>query len=165
VGLDVLTFEQTSLFHSDSCFNLGGLELRFGGAKPTKFTPVVTELCGKTVACFLMQLTRKSTYVAWYVKLSVEAWQGQSAQRTQVVSILLHEAKAMLGLFCLQLNTVGWSGHVTSTIRRGIWLGELLEMSWSTKQDMCSKLFLWLLQSCSVKGKITPAVILPHEAK
>ena len=64
VGLDVLKFEQTSLFYGDSYFNLGGLELRFGGAKPTKFTPVVTGLCGKTVACYLMQLTRKNTYVA-----------------------------------------------------------------------------------------------------
>jgi len=48
---------------------------------------------------------------------------AQSRQRIQVVLILLHEAKAMLGLFCLQLNTVGWSGHVTSTIRRDNWLG------------------------------------------
>jgi len=28
------------------------------------------------------------------------------AQRIQVVSILLHEAKAMLGIFCLHLNTI-----------------------------------------------------------
>jgi len=28
------------------------------------------------------------------------------AQRIQVVSILLHEAKPVLGLFCLHLNTV-----------------------------------------------------------
>ena len=34
------------------------------------------------------------------------------AQRIQVVSILLHEAKAMLGIFCLHLNTIVWSGHV-----------------------------------------------------
>ena len=32
---------------------------------------------------------------------------AQSRLRIQVVLILLHEAKAMLGLFCLQLNTVG----------------------------------------------------------
>jgi len=38
----------------------GGLELCFGRAKPTK-DPVVTGLCGKTSAWFLMQLTRKST--------------------------------------------------------------------------------------------------------
>jgi len=39
VGLDVLKFEQTSLRYSDSYFNLGGLELCFGGAKRTKSTP------------------------------------------------------------------------------------------------------------------------------
>jgi len=36
VGLDILKFEQTSLFYSGSYFNLGGLELCFGGNKPTK---------------------------------------------------------------------------------------------------------------------------------
>ena len=29
------------------------------------------------------------------------------AQRIQVVSILLHEEKLVLGLFCLHLNTIG----------------------------------------------------------
>jgi len=29
------------------------------------------------------------------------------AQRTKVVSILIHEAKPVLGLFCLHLNTIG----------------------------------------------------------
>jgi len=48
---------------------------------------------------------------------------AQSTQRIQVVSILLHEAKAMLELFCLQLNIIGGSGRVTSTIRRDNWLG------------------------------------------
>ena len=44
--------------------------------------------------------------------------------------ILLHEPKPTLGLFCLHLNTVGRSGHVTSTIHRvnllgfkSLWLG------------------------------------------
>jgi len=37
VGLDIMKFEQKSLFYSVSYFNLGGgLELCFGGAKPTK---------------------------------------------------------------------------------------------------------------------------------
>jgi len=40
------------------------------------------------------------------------------AQRIQVVSTLLHEAKPMLGLFCLHLNTIGWSGHVASTFQK-----------------------------------------------
>jgi len=34
------------------------------------------------------------------------------AQRIKVVSILLHEAKPVLRLFCLHLNTIGWSGQV-----------------------------------------------------
>ena len=29
-----------------------------------------------------------------------------------LVSILLHEAKPVLGLFSFHLNTIGWSGHV-----------------------------------------------------
>jgi len=29
------------------------------------------------------------------------------AQRLQVVSVLLHEVKPVLGLFCLYLNTIG----------------------------------------------------------
>jgi len=40
VGLDILKFEQTSLFYSSSYFNLGrGLQLCFGKAKPTKAPP------------------------------------------------------------------------------------------------------------------------------
>jgi len=44
------------------------------------------------------------------------------AQRIQVVSILLHEAKTMLGIFCLHLNVIGWSGHVQeySAKKRGV---------------------------------------------
>ena len=45
------------------------------------------------------------------------------AQRIQVVSILLHEAKPVLGLSCLWLKTIGRNGHVTSTICRENWLG------------------------------------------
>jgi len=44
-------------------------------------------------------------------------------QRIQVVSILLHEAQPVLGLFCLHLNTIGRSGHMKSIIRRDNWLG------------------------------------------
>jgi len=42
---------------------------------------------------------------------------------TQVVSFLLHKAKPVLEIFCLHLNTIDWSGHVTSTLRRDNWLG------------------------------------------
>ena len=49
----------------------------FGVAKPTKAPLVAMGLCGKTLACNLMQLARKNTSVtrylkrARYVKLSV----------------------------------------------------------------------------------------------
>jgi len=46
----------------------------------------------------------------------------------QVMSILLHEAKPVLRLFCLHLNTIDWSGHVTSTIRRHKWLGFMIRV-------------------------------------
>ena len=36
VALDILKFEQISLFYSTSYLNSGGLELCFGGAKPIK---------------------------------------------------------------------------------------------------------------------------------
>jgi len=55
VGLDVLKFEQTSLFHSASYFNLGGgLGTLFqrGYAHQTPPPTVVTVRCGKTSACF-----------------------------------------------------------------------------------------------------------------
>jgi len=44
------------------------------------------------------------------------------AQCIHVVSTLLHEAKPVLGQFCLHLNTVGWSGHVQgcSAEKRGV---------------------------------------------
>jgi len=50
------------------------------------------------------------------------------AQRIQALSILLHGAKPVLGLFCLHLNTIDWSGHVASTICRDNWLG--FKSSW-----------------------------------
>jgi len=33
------------------------------------------------------------------------------------VSILPHEAKLLLDVFCLYLNTIGWSSHMTSLER------------------------------------------------
>ena len=62
------------------------------------------------------------------------------AQHIQIVSILLHEAKPVLGLFCLHLNTIGWSDLATTTIRRdnllgfkSLWLGFWISASglWS----------------------------------
>jgi len=52
--------------------------------------------------------------LARYVKLSV--YKHDSAQsgimHSGSVSILLHEAKPALGLFCLHSNTIDWSDHV-----------------------------------------------------
>jgi len=71
VELDILKFEQTSLFYSASYFNLGGAwSFVSEGLSPPKHPPMATGLCVKTSACFLMQLTRKSTYVMRYVKLA-----------------------------------------------------------------------------------------------
>ena len=70
-GLDILKFEQTSLFYSASYLDFGGLELSFGRAKPIKDPSLSTALYGKTSVCFVMQLIRKSTSVTRYVKLSV----------------------------------------------------------------------------------------------
>ena len=50
-GVDILKLEQISLLYSASYFDLGGVEHCFGVAKHTK-TPMATELCGKTSACF-----------------------------------------------------------------------------------------------------------------
>jgi len=57
-----------------------------------------------------------------YVKLAVhrhdhdKVTQSNALYLQLVVSIVLYEAKTLLGLFCLQLNTVGWSEHETSKI-------------------------------------------------
>ena len=60
VGLDILKFEQTLLFYSASYFNLGGgIGALFQRGYANQRPPVVTGLCGKTSACFLMQLTWK----------------------------------------------------------------------------------------------------------
>jgi len=132
----------------------------------------------------------------------LQAWQGPKWHNA-FQCLLSFEAKSVLGLFCLHLNTIGWSSHMTSMIHRenclgfrGLWLvfrirvygqvlglgvqclvlgfslqftwckqeaanclpslkpwqpssmhwTELLQMSWSTKQDMRSKLVVWLLQ-------------------
>ena len=44
------------------------------------------------------------------------------AKRIHAVYILHHEVKPVLGLFCLHLNTIGWSGHVQgcSAKKRGV---------------------------------------------
>ena len=132
----------------------------------------------------------------------LQAWKGPKWYNA-FKCLLCFEAKPVVGLFWLHLNTIGWSSHMTSMTRRDNWLGfrslwsvfrirvygqvldlgvqclvlglslqltyckqeaasclpslkqwqtssmhgtELLQMSWSTKQDMRSKLVVWLLQ-------------------
>jgi len=132
----------------------------------------------------------------------LQVWQGPKWYNA-FKCLFCFEAKSVLVLFCLHLNTIGWSSHMTSMICRGNWLGftslwlvfrirvygqvlglgvqclvlgfslqftwckqetanclpslkpwqpssmhgtEVLQMSWSTKQDMRSKLVMWLLQ-------------------
>jgi len=48
--------------------------------------------------------------------LFIGTTRAKVANCIQVASIVLHEAKTVLGLFCVQLNTNGWSGHETSRI-------------------------------------------------
>jgi len=55
-----MKFEQTSLFYSASYLNLGVWSFVLEGYKPTTGHPWRRDW-GKTSACFLMQLTRKTT--------------------------------------------------------------------------------------------------------
>jgi len=50
-------------------FQLGGLNFVLEGLSPKTPPPVATELCGKTSACFLMQLIDSEKYLG-YVKLA-----------------------------------------------------------------------------------------------
>jgi len=42
-----------------------------------------------------------------FLFINMTGAKGKVAQRIQVVSSLFHEAKPVLGLFCLHLNTIG----------------------------------------------------------
>ena len=60
------------------------------------------------------------------------------AQRIQVASILLHEAKPVLGLFCLHLNAIGWSGHVQDcSAKKVVWK----RSSYTKLREGCTKQF------------------------
>jgi len=66
--------------------------------------------------------------LARYVKLPVHRHdhdKGQSgtiqcSYLQLVVSIVFYDAKTVLGLICLQLNTIGWSEHETSRLCKEI---------------------------------------------
>jgi len=108
---------------------LGVLELCFGGAKPTNPLLWRWDYVAKLQLAFdcnwlgkLLRLRDISNLQDLSNFLFKSMTGLKVAQHIQVVSILLHEAKRVLGLFCLHLNTIGWSGHVTSTIHRDNWL-------------------------------------------
>ena len=108
---------------------LGVLELCFGGAKPTNPPLWRWDYVAKLQLAFecnwlgkLLRLRDISSLQDLSNFLFISMTGLKVVQHTQVVSILLHEAKRVLGLFCLHLNTIGWSGHVTSTIHRDNWL-------------------------------------------
>jgi len=61
MGLDILKYEQTSLFYSVSYLNSRGIGALFRKSKAHQRLPVASGLCGKASVCFLMQLTLKST--------------------------------------------------------------------------------------------------------
>ena len=86
------------------------LELCFGGAKPIKDPPWLWDcmeklqfaLLGKVLRlCDMSSLQDMSNF------LLISMTGPKMAQCIHVVSILLHEAKPGLGIFCLHLNTIG----------------------------------------------------------
>jgi len=85
------------LFQSASYFNLGELGALFGRLNPSN------PPCGNWTMwenfSLLFDAIDSEKYLGYarYVKLSV--YKHDRAQRIQVVSTLLHEAKSMLGLF------------------------------------------------------------------
>jgi len=129
VGMTFWNLNKYDYFIVLHVWTWGGLELCFGRAKPTNPPPWWRD----SVAT--LQLASYCNWLGKVLRLrdmsssqdtpnfQFKHDRDQSTQRFQVVSILLHEAKSMLGLFCLQLNTIGRSGQVTRTIRRDNWLG------------------------------------------
>jgi len=112
VGLDILKFEQTSLFYSASYLNSGVvvLELCFGGAKSIKDPPWLRDCMAKLQFALLgkvLRLCDMSSLQDMSNFLLISMTGPKVAQCINVVSILLHEAKPVLGIFCLHLNTIG----------------------------------------------------------
>jgi len=107
VGLDIMKFQQTSLFYGASYLNSGEgvLELCFGGAKPIKDSPWLRDWMAKLQFALLGKVLRLCDMSNFLLKSMTGP---KMAQCIHVVSILLHEAKPVLGIFCLHLNTIGW---------------------------------------------------------
>jgi len=122
------TFVQ-SVWHSEiwtnitvyraSYSNSGGLELCFGRAKPIKDSPWLWDFVAKLQFAFecnylgkILRLHDMSNLQDMSNFLFMSMTGPKMSQHIQVASILLHDAILVLGLFCLHLNTIGWSGHV-----------------------------------------------------
>ena len=118
MGLDILKFEQT-LFYNASYFNLGGvLELCFRGDKPTKARLWQLDCVAKLQHTFqcnwlgkVLGLCNMSSlqYMSNFLFISMTG--------TKLINtfkcLFCFEAKSVLGLFCLHLNTIAWSSHMT----------------------------------------------------
>jgi len=80
---------------------------------------------GKVKLCDMPSLQDVSNFLL----MSMTGFKESGATHTGSV-YSVHEAKPVQGLLCLHLNTMYWSGHVTSAIRRdnclgfkSLWLG------------------------------------------
>ena len=131
VGLDVLKFEEILLFYSASYFNFGGA-WSFVSERLSPPTPAppwwrdsVATLQFASYCNWIGKVLRLRDMSSLQERsnFQFEHDGAQNTQHIQILSILLHEAYAMMGLFCLQLNIFDWSGCVTSTLRRDYWLG------------------------------------------
>jgi len=99
----------------------GGLELCFGGDKPTKDPPWWLDCVAKLQLAFqcnwLGKVCRLCNMSSLQEKICqtfcLQAWQGPKWYNA-FKCLLCFEAKSLLGLFCLHLNTIGWSSHMTS---------------------------------------------------
>ena len=112
VGLDILKFEQTSLFYCASYLNSWGgcwsfVSEGLSPSKPSMATGCMAKLqfalLGKVIMlCDMSSLQDMSNF------LLISMTGPKVAQCIHMVSILLHEAKPVLGILCLHLNTFGW---------------------------------------------------------
>ena len=116
-----LTFWNLNIHHCSIVLHIsirGWLQLCFGGVKPTKDSPWLRHCVAKLQFALcnwfakVLRLRNKSSLQDMSNYLFMSMAGPKVEQRIKVVSILLHEAKPVLGLFWLHLNTIGWNGQV-----------------------------------------------------
>ena len=111
--LDILKFQQTSLFYSSSYLNSGGLELCFGRAKPIK-DPRGYGTVWQSFS-LLFDAIDSQKHLGYVICQACKICQNFCYEHDSPQSGLTHSGsvysaslgKTVLGLFCLQLNTVG----------------------------------------------------------